>query len=279
MKTKFDLFKVIKGVTGSSGLIFEESHLWLISDDSYVLYRYHLQTEILERLNLHPDLPLMENMPKTEKPDFEAVAVVGDSLYIFGSGSVGPRYYRAVVDKSSFKLTALESLKKLYSGIAEATQIGEEDFNIEGIIPDDDTLYLFNRGNGPERKNGVFKVSERNGISRIQYGFNTVLLPKINGVPFGFTDAILVDDQVFFMASAEDTVSTFDDGEILGSGVGILSYPEFELIDFKLLTLNYKLEGITLMKKQDNTLTFLLCEDADDGLPETKVFKLEVRLQ
>jgi hypothetical protein len=30
----------------------------------------------------------------------------------------------------------------------------------------------------------------------------------------GFTDAILVDNSIYFLATAEDTESTYDDGEV-----------------------------------------------------------------
>ena len=48
-------------------------------------------------------------------------------------------------------------------------------------------------------------------------GFVTVKLPKISNVEFTFTDAILVDNFIYFLASAEDTISTYEDGEVLGS--------------------------------------------------------------
>jgi hypothetical protein len=35
-----------------------------------------------------------------------------------------------------------------------------------------------------------------------------------------FTDAILVDNSIYFLATAEDTESTYDDGEVLGSLIG-----------------------------------------------------------
>ncbi len=44
-----------------------------------------------------------------------------------------------------------------------------------------------------------------------------------------FTDAILVEDKIYFLATAEDTTSTYDDGEILGSIIGRMDSKTFKI--------------------------------------------------
>ncbi len=153
--------------------------------------------------------------------------------------------------------------------------IDRKDFNIEGTVLHGHDLYFFNRGNGPAQKNGIIRVENwENSHAKIQY--TPVQLPEVKGISLGFTDAVLVGKYIFFIASAEDTVSTYDDGDILGSAVGTIRLDTLKLTDLKMITPDYKIEGLALMSQKGNNYTFLLCEDADDGIPETKVFNLKL---
>jgi hypothetical protein len=47
--------------------------------------------------------------------------------------------------------------------------------------------------------------------------FQTITSSKMKGVRTCFTDAVLVDGKIYFLATAENTAYAYDDGEILGS--------------------------------------------------------------
>lgn len=272
-------FAVIQGIGGGSGLLYEDKKIFLASDDSFVLYVCNSDGEILQKVSLNPDGIVREQVEKAQKPDFEAIARVGQQAYLFGSGSTAERNHLAIVDMNSLKLVELKSLSPLYQKMREEAEINSKDFNIEGVILLGKNALFFNRGNGPNLRNGIFQVQNWEDENLLTSSFLSINLLEINGVPLGFTDAIQVGDYIFFIGSAEDTSSTYDDGEILGSGVGVIEAQTLELLDFQIITDLYKMEGIAAVSHEDNRYEFLLCEDADDGIPETKIFSLTIQMQ
>ena len=101
-------------------------------------------------------------------------------------------------------------------------------------------------------------------------------LPKIKSVRSSFTDAVLVEDKIYFLATAEDTQSTYDDGEVLGSFVGRIDLKTMKIDFTQKITSTNKFEGLTFYKKSNDKIEFLLCEDNDTELLETKIFKLSL---
>jgi DNA-dependent RNA polymerase auxiliary subunit epsilon len=87
----------------------------------------------------------------------------------------------------------------------------------------------------------------------------------------------LVDDRIYFLASAEKSASTYLDGEVTGTIVGRLS-PETLNVEFtQKISDTIKFEGITLYKKTSDSLEFLLCEDSDSEQEESKIYKLSLK--
>ena len=99
-------------------------------------------------------------------------------------------------------------------------------------------------------------------------------MPKIKHVETSFTDAILVEDKIYFLATAEDTSSTYYDGEILGSIIGGMNSKTFEIEFTKKITDTNKFEGLTLYSKTNDKIEFLLCEDNDSEVLESTIYKL-----
>ena len=104
--------------------------------------------------------------------------------------------------------------------------------------------------------------------------FQNIKLPKIKHVETSFTDAILVNDKIYFLASAEDTLSTYDDGEVLGSIIGCIDIVTFKIDFTTQISDTHKFEGLTLYENSESHLEFLLCEDNDTEKLETKIYKL-----
>lgn len=163
---------------------------------------------------------LNEQVKKKQKLDLEAITQHDGILYLFPSGSQHNRVTQFTVDPNDKFLTLKNNIGELYTRLREAFNISEEDFNIEGAVFDRDTLLLFNRGNGPNEMNGIIRVFEKE--SNIPPSFAPIKLPQINGNSAGFTDAALVNGKIFFLAAAEAGKSSFDDGEIGGSQVGVI---------------------------------------------------------
>ncbi len=270
------LHAAILGIGGASGIILENDRLVLISDDSYVLYIYSLEEQSLQKINLHPGDSLKENMQKSEKPDFEAIARDGDFYFVFGSGSAENRFDMVEIDSRNLTVTGHYSLESLYGEMLKVAAMDNEDFNIEGVVFEKENALFFNRGNGPGQQNGVFKVFNWRNREARSIEFFPVQLPQISGKSPSFTDATLVDNDIYFLSTAEDTISTYDDGEVLGSAIGRLSLDDFSLLDFQQITDSYKLEGISFFSRSLGRTSFLLCEDPDDDSRETKVFKLDI---
>lgn len=273
MNFKFDVFATIKGIGAASGLIWNDQNLFLISDDSDVLYKYHTETQHLEKISLLESCEILEHRAKPEKSDYEAITQDENQFYIFGSGATPARNRLAIVSKKDFSVS-LKPLDFFYNELKTTSAIDDENFNIESAIIHKNSLFLFNRGNGPKRKNGVFEIIRWKQEKNRTIQYHPIPLPSIQNTEFGFTDAILVDHKIYFLAAAEAVASTYKDGETLGSILGRMDFKTLTLETTKLITDKYKLEGITLFKKESQKLHFLVCEDPDNGGRESEFFEL-----
>ena len=81
---------------------------------------------------------------------------------------------------------------------------------------------------------------------------------------------------IYFLSTAEDTKSTYDDGEVLGSFIGRIDLKSMKIDFTQKITSTNKFEGLTFYKKDNNKIEFLLCEDNDTELLETKIYKLSL---
>lgn len=267
------LFKII-GLGSASGLIYQDNTILAIGDNSSYLYEYHINSNKLERHALAENSE--ENIPKSIKPDFEAITKYQDSLYLFGSGSTANRTIMVQVDVKSKSIIKSQDLSDLYLAMQSFGKIAEEDFNLEGAIFNGETWFLFNRGNGKTNKNVVFTIDGKNLANEFRIVANEYKLPKIKGIRTSFTDAILVDNKIYFLATAENTDSTYNDGEVLGSIVGRIDVKKMKIDFTKKITDTQKFEGITLFKKSEKEIEFLLCEDNDTEVLESNIYKLVI---
>lgn len=268
-------FMTLDGITGASGLVYKEGKLYIISDDSDVLYVYDIENYTTAKIFLKVHGEVSENIEKALKPDFESIAEYRENRYIFGSGSAKGRFDRVKLDKN-FRFVNRISIEPLYRNMMKHSGIEPEDFNIEGVIIRKKEILFFNRGNGPGRKNGIFSVKQQNNSLFEVDSFHLLPLLEIKGFPFTFSDAVLYEGLIYFLAAAEKTESVYVDGEVLGSALGILDSTDFELKDFKILTNQYKLEGLTPFPGENKVIRFLACEDADDSSGVTRLFLISL---
>lgn len=270
------LLKII-GLGSASGLLFNNNTLLAIGDNSSFLFEYHMNSKELIK---HP---LVENASdailKKDKLDFEAVTQFDNKIYVFGSGSTDKRMQMITVDATTKKVLDSIDLSNLYAAMQSFAEIKPEDFNIEGVTYNGENWFLFNRGNGTNGQNVVFTIGGANLTDDFSVVFNKIKLPKIKGVRATFTDAVLVDNKIYFLATAEDTVNTYDDGEVLGSLIGRMDATTMKVDFTKKITDSHKLEGIALAKKSEKEMEFMLCEDNDTELLESNIFKLTLTLK
>jgi hypothetical protein len=270
------LFQII-GIGSASGLFFNNNSLYVIGDNSGFLYEYNMQDK---QLNQHAliDNPT-QNIAKNLKPDFESLTHHNDTLYVFGSGSTENRNKMIEFDLKNKTVLQKNNLVDLYGLMQSFGEIKPEDFNLEGAIFDGENWYLFNRGNGISNKNTIFTIHAKKLDQEFALIAVNYKLPKIKGIRSSFTDAILVDDKIYFLATVEDTKSTYDDGEILGSFIGRIDLKTMKIDFTQKITSSNKFEGLTFYKKENGKIEFLLCEDNDTDVLETKIFKLSLPLK
>ena len=268
------LFKII-GLGSASGLLYTNNSVLAIGDNSSYLYEYQMDSKELKKY------PLLENasetIAKNIKPDFEAITQYEKTIYIIGSGSTENRTKMVEINATTKEKIAEIDLSNLYTSMQSFGEINSEDFNIEGVIYNGKEWFFFNRSNGKKSKNIIFTVSGTNLVDDFSILSNFYKLPKIKGVETSFTDAVLVDDKIYFLATAEDTTSTYDDGEVLGSIIGSIDLESMKMKTTKKITDSAKLEGLTVFEKSDKEITFLICEDNDTEVQESNIYKITLK--
>jgi hypothetical protein len=270
------LFHII-GIGSASGLLFKDNALYIVSDNSGYLYEYHMDSKNLKRHELVTN-PI-ENTPKKDKADFESLTAFQDTIYVFGSGSSPKRNKMIAFDVNQKKKIETNNLVDLYAVMQNFASIKPEDFNLEGSIYDGENWYFFNRGNGPGNRNTLFSVEAKKLNEEFRLLSNDYKLPKIKGVRTSFTDGVLVDNKLYFLATAENTKSTYADGEILGSIIGRIDLETMKIDFTKKISATNKFEGLTVFKKDNNKIEFLLCEDSDSETLKSTIYKLTLNIK
>lgn len=270
-------FTEIEGVGAASGIHYQDDFLYLIGDTSAYLYQYELKTSQLKRIQLLDDVQggLLENIIKNNKPDFETLCYYENTLTILGSGSTAKRNRMVTYSLSTYEKVE-EDLSAFYASLRKHAAIDEENFNIEGAVFTGKEWWLFNRGNGNLTKNGIFKIANRTLDPMASLAFIPIELPKIKNVIASFTDAVRVGENIFFLAAAEDTRSTYEDGEVLGSFVGCIDMASFEVTFTQQISDHHKFEGITFYREDPQGISFLLCEDKDSEEMSSSIYKLSL---
>jgi hypothetical protein len=265
---KLQLHYKLQGIGATSGLILIDNELFIISDNSSYLYKYYIINQQLNKIKLLENS--QENIIKKQKPDFEAITQKNGKLYLFGSGSTSKRELRITYDLKTH-LVEQKDLSKLYKNLKQNANLEKDELNIEGAIFHDNNWYFFQRGNGENAQNGVFTINQNKEIS-----FVKITLPKVQNIEATFTDAVFVNNKFYFLAAVENTNSTYNDGEILGSFIGCLSIVDLQLEFCTKISETQKFEGLTFLDNPENKINFLLCEDNDTEELVSNIYKLEL---
>ncbi len=268
----------IMGIAAASGIGYENNELILVSDTGNALYHYFIENDSLAQYSLD-DHPINHQMPKKEKYDLEAFTIVDNTWYAFGSGSKPNRNTAYQFNKFSKYSTPID-LNDLYSEMKSFAELSDKDFNIEAALQYNDDWYFLNRGNGPENANYLFVVQGKNLTDEFNMYFFEFDLPPINGTQSGFSAAVVQNNTLFFVATAEDEVSTYEDGAIKGSMLGAIDLKKMKLLFTEKISDHNKFEGIAILEQNRKNITFALCEDADEATNNAAIiYKLDVTLK
>ncbi|WP_298224660.1 hypothetical protein [Flavobacterium sp.] len=264
------LLKII-GFGSASGLIYNDNFIYIVSDNSTFLYHHDIAENKTSKIKLFDNS--QENLKKKEKSDFESVMQKDKKIYLFGSGSKPKRQRLAIYDPKKGTTTET-NLAPIYDAFRKAVQLPKEELNIEGVVFYDNQWIFFQRGNGKLGKNGLFILKGKKLEASQDVTFIEIKLPNLKNVAATFTDAVLVKDKIYFLAAAEDSNSTYKDGELVGSLIGCLDAKKLTVDFTQTITATQKFEGLTLYKNAKDSIEFLLCEDNDTETPESTIYKL-----
>lgn len=225
---------------------------------------------------------------KNDKLDLESAFAFGGRVFAIGSGSLPVRERVVVFDPHAPSLSKVFDATALYAELHADLRFSGGALNIEGAAVLGHELCLFQRGNGVGESLGpaMAAVDVQKFVSWIEMGGDVPVVTRvlrfdlgsIDGVRLGFTDACGSDGAVYFLASAEGSPNTVDDGEVLGSRVGVLRGDEARLaplLDELGEAAPLKAEGIAI-DPADPTRAWVVL-DGDD--PDVASDLCEVRLR
>jgi len=189
---------------------------------------------------------------KAAKMDLEACAALPDGrLVAFGSGSTRRRERLVVLDVAG--AAHIVDASPLYAALREHTAFSGSELNLEGAVVVGDRLRLFERGNGAARGDlapvnatadldlddflrflAACASAPATAAPPVLLAIVCFELGAVAGTPLGFTDAALtVDGHVAFVACAEASPDTFNDGAVLGSRFGLITGDDVRTADIR----------------------------------------------
>ena len=228
--------KTINEVPSASGIFKFQDKNYLIGDDSPYLFELNSDLNLISKTEIFSTENLKGvTIAKDIKPDLEALDLNSkNELIAFGSGSKSPQrdVFSKIVLGDSIQVET-RNITRFYNVLRQLDVLQNRELNIEAVTFYEDKIYLFNRDG-----NIIFCFVYKD---LIEY-FNTLInfpvpkikqydLPEIKGIQAGFSGATLLNGKpaIIFTASVENTDNAYDDGEILGSFVGMIEFHNNEL--------------------------------------------------
>lgn len=285
MHISIDNIQTITDFPSGSGIGYANGKLYAIGDDSPFLYAINTDFQIENKILLYQESE--ENfkgnrIKKKKKMDFETLEMISDKeLVIFGSGSKSPQrdvFIRVILeDKPVIERYFISSF---YDTIRNSKPLKNAELNIEATAYNNGFLYLFNRAN-----NVIIKTNYQTFLKSLKtnqvpdLSFSQAKLPIIEGVEAGFSGAtFLSNSEIVVTASVEATDDAYNDGEIIGSLIGIVNISNFDQPEIKSFTnipnaeQNLKVESVTVVSASEKDCTMVLITDDDQG--NTRLIKI-----
>ena len=278
--------KKLNNYPSASCIEYDDGKLFLMGDDAANLLVLDTSFTIVD------SIPLLsyheKRIPKDIKPDLEAIALNGDNLFLFGSGSLSP--HRNFGWKHNLKTKVNDSIN-LAPLFLKAKEQGIEQINIEGACFVSGKLVLVNRGNKGYPYNHLIITDDSflNNDSSFQISIIRLAAQKdidsfkgISGLCYAKES-----DKLIMTVSTEDTKNSYEDGVIgksylwiindISTKINSLALGSKRVIDLEYIDSRFKGQKIesAVVISETNTLLYLaLVADNDDG--SSTVFKMSI---
>ena len=256
-------------VSAASGLVYFLGRIYVIADDELSLWVYPDEgggeAEIYPLL--HGSLPEKKKERKKIKPDFETLVRHQSKLIAIPSGSKPNRNIAISIELNQVgKVDSVNafSLEKIINHLIKTYA----ELNLEGAVICGDEIYLFQRGNGSLEQNGVVSMPLIHFLNDQpeKIKFLSASLGMLRGKGLSFTDACIgPEGKIYFLAVAEDSGTTYEDGIVSGCAMGIIDKDSGEVSSLEILALTSKPEGLDY--NAEKSLFYLVTDDDDRSLP------------
>jgi hypothetical protein len=263
-------------VSSASGIVKVEESFYIIGDDEPGLGVFNGSG--MGRFAKLDSKGGFSKLPKKAKFDFEAILYVPEvsshgGLLAVPSGSKPNRVfggYVSFLENGDLGDPLKINFQDLYEVLSETIN----ELNIEGAVLTKDRLLMLQRGNGSSHQNAVITLNRAefvNGLIKDNKITKACLshvemvnLGFVSGSPLGFTDGALLDEnRMLFLAVAEASEDTYEDGAIKGSVIGIMDIRNYEISRLWKLDTLLKPEGV-FVEKKEKFLRVIVVTDADD---------------
>jgi hypothetical protein len=261
-------------------------YVYVVGDDELHLAIFDATSEAPGKLRraLSGELPAGRDARKEAKPDLEALTALPPfeghphgTLLGLGSGSTPERdrgFAWSLAADGSLDGDPIElDLSPLYSLLRESL----EALNVEGAAVMGDELWLLQRGNSSDGANVVVALScsevieslvrDRTLAAEELRGVLAFDLGELHGAALTFSDASALGGELLvFTASAEDSPSAYEDGDILGSVVGTIDR-KGEVHRLRTIDSKYKVEGVHAVLDTGVIGMTFVCDQDDRDVP------------
>ncbi|MBO9154273.1 DUF6929 family protein [Chitinophaga sp. GCM10012297] len=266
------------GIPSASGLAYHDGHYYVVGDDATKLFILNADLTPAEQIPLPNADQKQTRIPKPVKNDWESLSTIvinnQTALLALGSGSLSPHRNAALLYFPGTGHIEIKDLSNFYKQIGDNIEL-----NIEAATEIGEHLLIGNRGHLGRPENLLVRCEKQDiWNSPVKTHTTQLILPKepafsgISGLAWHPEK-----DWLYFTTSTEETASTYDDGKIGESRIGIiknatnaLQQPTVSPDEWFLLEKIHpvfkgqKIESICLRELNDG-LEITLVADNDDG--------------
>jgi hypothetical protein len=269
-------------ICAASGLVKINNLFYVIADDEYSLGIFsssNVETDHKIKL-FSTHLPVDLIARKKVKADWESLVYFCEptfkGLMAIPSGSELNRKFGCLLEIGKVSTPATIDFGELFESLRNQIK----NLNIEGACVTEKTLKLFQRGNGRGSQNAIVdldligSVSDIKSLNRISaeriLDIQFIDLGRIKNFNYGFTDACWADGKLWYLAAAEATDSTYDDGAFCGAVLGTLDKFGNQLHQYE-LDIFVKPEGLWVECESGGYRIYVVT-DADDSCRAASFF-------
>lgn len=296
--------RLYQQLPSASGIELVGNNYYVVGDDSPFLYQLDEQYNLMQRHVLFDTTDFATGrIPKSLKPDLEGMAHFtygrDEMLLLLGSGASAVRNRAFLVNMTDGMTVREIDLTRLYTFLKQVLRIEAEGvLNLEGLAMDDTYTYMMQRGLDTGTNMLLrFDTNDFKGFLMNDDDIPAVAvyhfaLPQMGGATGGFSGAYAVDERLFFTASVESTQNAIEDGEVLGSMVGMidlnalpyatdvtnpLQVPTVQLTNPDGSEYKGKAESLVVKGRTGDAYNIVVVSDDDLGGSELLEVQLEVR--